>query len=75
MIQADGKKFILQGKNYSYAMYVVETGFLQHLHYGGRITENDLGYLIQIGDTNAPYNDMNMDMAFEIGRASCRERV
>lgn len=65
MIQADGKKFILQGKNYSYAMYVVETGFLQHLHYGGRITENDLGYLIQIGDTNAPHNDMNMDMAFD----------
>ena len=42
MIQADGKKFILQGKNYSYAMYVLETGFLQHLHYGGKVTEYDL---------------------------------
>ena len=36
MIQADGKKFILQGKNYSYAMYVVETGFLRRQDYGKR---------------------------------------
>lgn len=65
MIQADGKKFILQGKNYSYAMCALGTGFLQHLHYGGRITEADLDYLIEIGDTNAPHKDMNMDMAFD----------
>lgn len=66
MIQADGKKFILQGKNYSYAMYVLETGFLQHLHYGGKVTEYDLDYLIEIGETNAPnVGDINMDMAFD----------
>ncbi len=66
MIQADGTKFILQGKNYSYVMYVTETGFLQHLHFGGKITEADLDYLIEIGDTNAPHDDdKNMDMAFD----------
>lgn len=65
MIQANGKTFLLQGKNYSYAMYVLETGFLQHLHYGGKVTEADLEYLIAIVDTNAPHFDLNMDMAFD----------
>ena len=65
MIQADGKRFFLQGKNYSYAMYVLESGFLQHLHYGGNVTQSDLDYLIAIGDTNAPHIDLNMDMAFD----------
>ena len=65
MIQANGKTFFLQGKNYSYVMCVVETGFLQHLHYGGKVTQSDLEYLIAIGDTNAPHTDMNMDMAFD----------
>ncbi len=65
MIEANGKTFLLQGKNYSYAMHVLESGFLQHLYYGGKITETDLDYLIEIGDTNAPHIDMNMDMAFD----------
>lgn len=65
MIQANGKTFLLQGKNYSYAMHVLETGFLQHLHYGGKVTQTDLEYLIGIGDTNAPHNDINKDMAFD----------
>lgn len=65
MIQAKGKTFLLQGKNYSYAMHVLETGFLQHLHYGGKVTQTDLEYLIGIGDTNAPHNDINKDMAFD----------
>ena len=65
MIEANGKTFLLQGKNYSYAMYVLESGFLQHLYYGGRVTQTDLNYLIEIGDTNAPHIDMNMDMAFD----------
>ena len=64
MIKANGKTFLLQGKNYSYAMHVLESGFLQHLYYGGKITETDLDYLIGIGDTNAPHIDMNMNMAF-----------
>ena len=65
MIQANDKTFLLHGKNYSYAMYVLESGFLQHLHYGGKVTQADLDYLIAIGDTNAPHIDMNMDMAFD----------
>ena len=67
MIHADGKKFLLQGKNYGYAMCVTETGFLQHLHYGGKITEADLQYLIGIGKSTAPDPaDVNKDMALNL---------
>ncbi len=65
MIEANGKNFLMHGKKYSYALRVTETGFLQQLHYGGRVTEADLKYLIGIGDTTAPHADMNMDMAFD----------
>lgn len=30
----ENKGFLLSGKNYSYAMFVNRTGFLQHLYYG-----------------------------------------
>ena len=66
MILADGKRFLLFGKSYGYAMAVTETGFLQHLHYGGKITERDLDYLFAIGATVAPHkDDFNADMAFD----------
>ncbi len=65
MIEANGKNFLMHGKKYSYALRVTETGFLQQLHYGGRVTEADLKYLIEIGETTAPHADMNMDMAFD----------
>ena len=31
MIQTNGTTFLLNGKNYSYAMRITDTGFLQHL--------------------------------------------
>ena len=66
MIQTNGTTFLLNGKNYSYAMRITDTGFLQHLHYGGRISEIDLDYLIEIGNSVAPRDgDVNMDMAFD----------
>ncbi len=66
MIQTNEKKFLLHGKNYSYAMRITDTGFLQHLHYGGRISEIDLDYLIEIGNSVEPRDgDVNMDMAFD----------
>ena len=66
MIQTNGTTFLLNGKNYSYAMRVTDTGFLQHLHYGGRISEIDLDYLIEIGNSVVPRDgDVNMDMAFD----------
>jgi len=37
MIYADGKVFLLQTKNTSYMFRVMETGHLQHLHYGGSL--------------------------------------
>lgn len=65
MIQANGKTFILCGKDYGYVMAVTETGFLQHLHYGGRVCEADVQYLVSMGDTVAPHADLNMDMTFD----------
>ncbi len=66
MIYADGSVFLLQGKNYSYAMRVTKTGFLQQLHYGGKITKDDIAYLATIGDTMAPReDDINMDCALD----------
>ena len=37
MIQADGKLFVLNTKNSSYVFTVLETGQLEHLHYGNHI--------------------------------------
>ncbi|RKM61976.1 alpha-galactosidase [Butyrivibrio sp. CB08] len=37
MIYADGKIFLLQTKNTSYMFRVMETGHLEHLHYGGSL--------------------------------------
>ncbi len=37
MIQADGKLFVLNTNNTSYVFSVLETGQLEHLHYGGHI--------------------------------------
>lgn len=65
MIQANGKIFLLNGKQYSYVMRVTETGFLQHLYYGERIVAGDSDYLIGIGDTVQPRKeDINRDLMF-----------
>ncbi|MBQ8032032.1 MAG: alpha-galactosidase, partial [Butyrivibrio sp.] len=37
MIYADGKVFLLQTKNTSYMFRVMETGHLEHLHFGGSL--------------------------------------
>ncbi len=65
MIQFTDKIFLLHGKNYSYVMGITETGYVEHLHYGGKITVSDLEYLSEIGKTTAPQkNDMNGDGRF-----------
>lgn len=66
MIVKNRNGFLLSGKNYSYAMCVTETGFLQHLHYGGSITEKDLAALMQICDGDAPKAEPNMDLKFNL---------
>ena len=59
--------FLLGGKNYSYAMYVNDAGFLQNLHYGGKITPEDLPFLISaFGESKAPKKEnINMDMSVD----------
>ena len=41
MIKADGKNFILNTKNTTYAFRVIETGQLEHLYYGRLIHEDE----------------------------------
>ena len=58
------KSFLISGKNYSYAMYVNKSGYLQHLYYGKRIDKTDVPFLISAhGENCAPdLNDFNADM-------------
>lgn len=59
------KTFWLRGKSYDYVMYVNGAGFLQNLHYGGRIDENDLGELIRRGDLLCPPQNVNGELALD----------
>ena len=55
MIYAKNGKFLLNGKGFSYAMFVDGQGFLQKLHFGGTIAESDLDFLINgIGKIQEP---------------------
>ena len=61
------KAFLIEGKNYSYAMFVNDAGYLQNLHYGGKIGREDIAYLIE--NTGKPFApdlfDPNSDMNFD----------
>lgn len=58
--------FLLSGGNYSYAMYVTESGFLQHLHYGEPLCAQDVDFLIENRKRFSPKSDdFNMDIAFQ----------
>ncbi len=63
MILEKGNCFTLQGKNYSYMMYVNEAGFLQHLYYGKKVPFEDREFIIpHFGKLFAPVRgDINMD--------------
>ena len=48
------KIFHLQGKSYSYIMCVGANRFLQHLYYGGKVSDKDAEYLAEkIGRSQA----------------------
>lgn len=47
------KIFHLSGKNYSYVMYVNRAGFLQQMHYGKKITDNDFDFLLAVHSRRA----------------------
>ena len=59
------KTFHLTGKRFSYIFYVNAAGFLQHVHYGAKVEEGDIAYLIaHRAKSHAPNPDsMNCDMA------------
>lgn len=69
------KSFLLSGKNYSYAMRITQTGYVQHVYYGDKITATDLPYLTgeSYGDHIAPkpwdnnYELMSDCIGMEIG--------
>lgn len=66
MIKIDNKKkvFVLDGKNYSYIIYVNEAGTLQFVYYGKKVDGDD--YLTSVyAKTLAPEpNGFNIDNAF-----------
>lgn len=67
MIKANDKLFILSGKNYSYAMFVNEAGFLQHLYFGKKLGAADGGLLRYRGEKFAPRpDDFNKDVLTDI---------
>ncbi len=57
--------FLLNGKRFSYAMFVNRAGFLQHLYYGKKIGAEDADYLVRGHGKKAEPdpNDPNMEMA------------
>ena len=65
MIFADGKRFLLEGNNYCYAMFVNGDGFLQQLHYGGKIKREDMDYLASTYPSLVPNHFINKDEAFD----------
>lgn len=42
---SENKIFHLSGKGYSYVFFINEWGYLQQLHYGGKVADDDLTYL------------------------------
>lgn len=75
MIQYISKQraFLLQGKNYSYVMYVGEADFLQQVYYGAKIGEQDVPFLTAYyGDPVSPkVKDFNIDQAHEFAPSEC----
>lgn len=67
MIKQIGNAFLLSGKNYSYSFYVNDSGFVQNLHYGAKLDERDIPYLIaQIGNAvDISPRDLNTEMRLD----------
>lgn len=70
---SEQRAFLLQGKDYSYVMYVGEADFLQQVYYGAKITEKDIPFLINCyGVPVSPKtSDFNIDQAHEFAPAEC----
>ena len=70
---SDLRAFLMQGKDVSYAMYVGEAGFLQHLYFGAKLSEADLPFLVAYhGNATCPRSrDFNIDQAHEYTMNEC----
>ena len=60
--EAKTRSCIINGKNYSYIIYVNDAGYLQQLYYGAKLTVDDAEYLVRSFGKNATADDMNADM-------------
>lgn len=65
--------FLLNGKSYSYAMYVNGADYLQHLFYGGKIEKKDLGFLVEKHGKKNKFNpeDVNMELLTDRMQSEC----
>lgn len=70
---SDLRAFLLQGKDMSYAMYVGEAGFLQHLYFGKKLSQTDLQFLTAYHGNAvcAKTSDFNIDKAHEFAPTEC----
>lgn len=70
---SDLRAFLLQGKDVSYAMYVGEAGFLQHLYFGKKLSQTDLQFLTAYHGNAvcAKTSDFNIDKAHEFSPTEC----
>lgn len=70
---SDLRAFLLQGKDVSYAMYVGEAGFLQHLYFGKKLSQTDLQFLTAYHGNAvcARTSDFNIDKAHEFAPTEC----
>ncbi len=62
----DKKIFTIEGKDYSYAIWINDGGYLQHLYYGAKISLGDGDFLVDMAKTQTyVVGDLNADMIFD----------
>lgn len=75
MIQylSETRTFLLQGKDFSYAIFVGEANFLQQLYYDSKIEESDIPFLVEhYGRPVSPKSsDFNMDYSHDAMPGEC----
>ena len=55
MISVNNKTFYLNGKDYTYAIFVNEAGYLQHAYYGKKVGSEVVDYTVsQVGEKFEP---------------------
>ena len=75
--EVQNKCFLLNGRNYSYCMYINRVGLLQHLYWGKKIDTADAAFLVTAHGLPASpdSHDLNMDMATDGMPSECGWRA